>query len=229
MKSMNSPKIATVKPKFCYHKPTVSLEYQNILNQQFDPSEPNRAWVSDITYIPVKNKFVYLCVILDLFSRRVIAWQVSHRMTASLVIDTLLLIKDSPVNRAYSILIGGSQYTSVAFQQFLDTHNLVTYYSKSGVSPILVLLLLGIAAPIMEEIVFRGDIIGYHIENNAPLAIIISSFLFGIVHGPTKLISCCMYFLMGIIFSISYYKTKDLRVSIFIYFFNNLLPAIAML
>ncbi|EGO7770251.1 CPBP family intramembrane metalloprotease [Enterococcus faecalis] len=98
----------------------------------------------------------------------------------------------------------------------------------SGVSPVLVVLLLGIAAPIMEEIVFRGGIIGYLVENNALLAILISSFLFGIIHGPTNFISFGMYFFMGIILSVSYYKTKDLRVSISIHFLNNLFPAIAI-
>ena len=98
----------------------------------------------------------------------------------------------------------------------------------SGVSPVLVVLLLGIAAPIMEEIVFRGGIIGYLVENNALLAILISSFLFGIIHGPTNFISFGMYFFMGIILSVSYYKTKDLRVSMSIHFLNNLFPAIAI-
>lgn len=98
----------------------------------------------------------------------------------------------------------------------------------SGVSPVLVVLLLGIAAPIMEEIVFRGGIIGYLVENNALLAILISSFLFGIIHGTTNFISFGMYFFMGIILSVSYYKTKDLRVSISIHFLNNLFPAIAI-
>ena len=93
----------------------------------------------------------------------------------------------------------------------------------SGVSPVLVVLLLGIAAPIMEEIVFRGGIIGYLVENNALLAILISSFLFGIIHGPTNFISFGMYFFMGIILSVSYYKTKDLRVSISIHF-KQLIP-----
>lgn len=130
MKSMDLPKMSTAKPKFRYHKPTVSLDYPNILNQQFDPNEPNRAWVSDITYIPVKNKFVYLCVILDLFSRKVIAWKLSHRMTASLVIDTLdtALTHRQPIESVLFHSDRGSQYTSVAFRQFLDAHNLIAGY-----------------------------------------------------------------------------------------------------
>lgn len=134
MKSMNLPKKSTAKPKFRYRKLTVSLDYHNILNQQFAPNEPNRAWVIDITYIPVKNKFVYLCVILDLFSRKVIAWKLSHRMIASLVIDTLdiALNQRQPNESVLFHSDRGSQYTSVAFRQFLDTHNLVAFYSKPG-------------------------------------------------------------------------------------------------
>ncbi len=64
---MNLPKMVTAKPKFRYQKPTVSLTYPNLVQQQFKTSQPNKVWTSDISYIPVKNGFVYLCVILDLF------------------------------------------------------------------------------------------------------------------------------------------------------------------
>lgn len=73
MKSMNLPKMTTVKPKFRYHKPTVSLTHPNLVQQQFETSQPNKVWTSDISYILVKNGFVYLCIIWDLFSRKVIA------------------------------------------------------------------------------------------------------------------------------------------------------------
>ncbi|WP_323133786.1 IS3 family transposase [Enterococcus gallinarum] len=89
MKSMNLPTMATVKPKFRYHKPTVSLAYPNLVQQQFETNPPNKVWTSDISYTSVKNGFVYLCIILNLFSRKVIAWNVYNKMTASLVFDTL--------------------------------------------------------------------------------------------------------------------------------------------
>ncbi len=89
MKSMDLPKMATVKSKFRYHKPTVSLTFPNLIQQQFETSQPNKVWTSDISYVPVKTGFVYLCVILDLFSRKVIAWNVRKEMTAGLVCDTL--------------------------------------------------------------------------------------------------------------------------------------------
>lgn len=89
IKLINLPKMATVKPKFRYHKPTVSLTYLNLVQQQVKTSQPNKVWTSDISYIPVNNGFVYLCVILDLFSQKVIAWNVYNKMTASLVCDTI--------------------------------------------------------------------------------------------------------------------------------------------
>ncbi|EGO2705051.1 MULTISPECIES: hypothetical protein [Enterococcus] len=67
MKSMNLPKMATVKPKFRYQKSAVSLTCPNLLQQQFETSQPNKVWTSDISYITEKNGFVYICIILDFF------------------------------------------------------------------------------------------------------------------------------------------------------------------
>ncbi|MCV3154025.1 CPBP family intramembrane glutamic endopeptidase [Enterococcus faecalis] len=139
--------------------------------------------------------------------------------------NILIILVATLIDRG--IAIGGTLLLNM--QGHTNTANDSTLIKLfSGVSPVLVVLLLGIAAPIMEEIVFRGGIIGYLVENNALLAILISSFLFGIIHGPTNFISFGMYFFMGIILSVSYYKTKDLRVSISIHFLNNLFPAIAI-
>ncbi|HAB8811467.1 TPA_asm: DDE-type integrase/transposase/recombinase, partial [Listeria monocytogenes] len=91
MKSMDSPKMSTVKPIYRYQKPSVSFTRANLLKQKFQPPAPNQVWVSDISYIPVNQSFVYICVILDLFSRKVIAWKVKSRMTASLVTETIAL------------------------------------------------------------------------------------------------------------------------------------------
>ncbi len=134
MKSMNLPKMSTTKPKFSYTKPKVSLACPNHLNQQFNPTEPNRVWTSDISYIPVKNRFVYLCVILDLYSRKVIAWKVRTRMTTSLVLDTLqtALDKRQPAQPLLFHTDRGTQYTSSEMRQFLDYHSLTYSYSKKG-------------------------------------------------------------------------------------------------
>lgn len=98
----------------------------------------------------------------------------------------------------------------------------------TGENPLLIILLIGIAAPIMEEIVFRGGIIGFWLEKFPIVAIAVSSILFGLIHGPTNLISFLIYGLMGLILSFAYYKTKRIEVSMSIHFLNNILAAIIL-
>ncbi len=71
MKALTLPKMSTVKPRFKYHKSfEESFDKRNFVNQNFNPSKPNNLWFSDISYISLKNRFVYLCVIMDAFSRK---------------------------------------------------------------------------------------------------------------------------------------------------------------
>ncbi|MFD1900497.1 CPBP family intramembrane glutamic endopeptidase [Enterococcus termitis] len=97
-----------------------------------------------------------------------------------------------------------------------------------GENPLLILLLIGFSAPIMEEIVFRGGIIGFWLEQFPIVGIIVSSVVFGLIHGPTNVISFLIYGLMGLILSVVYYKTKRLELSISIHFLNNILAAIML-
>ncbi len=66
-----------------------STELQNILDEQFNPDRPNAVWCSDITYIWTIDGFVYLTSIMDLFSRKIIAWTLSETLEVSCVIDTI--------------------------------------------------------------------------------------------------------------------------------------------
>lgn len=134
MKSMDLPKMSTSKPTYRYQKPTVSFDCPNLLQQQFQPKAPNQAWGSDISYISVKRSFVYLCVILDLFSRKVIAWKVKQRMTASLVTETIELASQHRPRKQPVVFHSdqGSQYTSQAVRQALDKHQLVASFSKKA-------------------------------------------------------------------------------------------------
>lgn len=61
------------------------------MQQQFDIPEPNRVWVTDITYIRTHEGWLYLAVVLDLFSRQVIGWSMQPRMESELAISTLLM------------------------------------------------------------------------------------------------------------------------------------------
>ena len=56
--------------------------FENILNRNFSPSSASQAWVSDITYIPATEAFLYLTTIIDLFDRKVIGWSLSNGMSA---------------------------------------------------------------------------------------------------------------------------------------------------
>lgn len=61
----------------------------NLLQQNFSASKPNEKWVSDITYVWTEEDWLYLAVVMDLYSRMVIGWSMSERMTSKLVIDAL--------------------------------------------------------------------------------------------------------------------------------------------
>ena len=61
----------------------------DLVKRNFEVSKPNRVWVSDITYIRTWEGWLYLAAILDLFSRRIIGWAMSHRMTSELTLNAL--------------------------------------------------------------------------------------------------------------------------------------------
>jgi transposase InsO family protein len=69
--------------------PDFSTKLKNILNEQFNPEEPNAVWVSDITYVWTFEGFVYLSSIMDLFSRKIISWVLSKTLEASNVVEAV--------------------------------------------------------------------------------------------------------------------------------------------
>lgn len=110
------------------------------------------------------------------------------------------------------------------------TANDATIYELfTGENPLLIFLLIALSAPIMEEIVFRGGLIGLLFKQQPVLGMVVSSVAFGMLHTPTEWISFLLYTSMGGIFAWSYYKTKRLEVTIAIHFLNNFLPAIALM
>lgn len=135
IKSMNLPKMSTSKPVFKNQNRQVSLERPNHLNQAFNPPAPNQVWASDFSYIPVgKKRFVYLCVILDLFSRKVIAWSVEVKINTELAISTL---EKAVLSRKLSTPVifhtdQGSQYTSSEFRRYIDSRPITQSLSKPG-------------------------------------------------------------------------------------------------
>ncbi|SNV32238.1 transposase [Legionella spiritensis] len=108
--------------------------FDNVLNRQFNVNEPNRAYVSDITYIPTHEGWLYLTVMIDLFSRKVVGWNMSSRMKADTVCDALTMAIWQRKPKAGLIVHSdrGSQYASKQYRDLLNQHGLVGSMSKKG-------------------------------------------------------------------------------------------------
>jgi putative transposase len=105
-------------------KPSVVVT--NTLDRQFDVAAPDRAWVTDITYIRTQEDFVYLAVVIDLFSRRVLGWSMQSRQTTEVVLQALHMAvwRDRPKARVLIHSEQGGQSTSMDWAAFLRARNL---------------------------------------------------------------------------------------------------------
>ncbi len=101
--------------------------FENILNRQFDVKEKDKVWVSDITYIHTEEGWLYLCVVIDLFSRKVVGWSMGGRISADLVIKAFNMAWNNRNPKTNIIFHSdrGSQYTSKAFQKVLKDKKIV--------------------------------------------------------------------------------------------------------
>lgn len=113
-------------------KPAIVVE--NRLEQRFQTSAPDQVWVTDITYIRTHEGWLYLCVVIDLFSRRVVGWNAQSRMTTDLALQALLMAiwRRKPNGSVTVHSDQGSQFTSREWQSFLAQHNLEPSMSRRG-------------------------------------------------------------------------------------------------
>ena len=113
---------------------TPHIAADNHLQQQFVVCEPDTAWVSDITYIKTNEGWLYLAVVLDLFSRKVIGWSMQQTMTSDIVIKALLMAVWRRPEATQVIVHSdqGSQYASGDYLDFLAAHNLIPSMSRRG-------------------------------------------------------------------------------------------------
>jgi putative transposase len=104
----------------------------NILNRQFEPDQPDQAWVSDITYVRTRQGWLYLAVVMDLYARKIIGWAMAPHMQTSLI--SAALSKALQLRRITPGLIlhsdRGSQYASSEYQTFLSQHGIVCSMSR---------------------------------------------------------------------------------------------------
>ena len=106
----------------------------NLLEQNFEANKPNKKFVSDITYIWTDEGWLYLAVVMDLYSRMVVGWALSERMTASLVCNALQMAIWRR-KRPQGVIVHsdrGSQYCSHDYQKLLADNNLICSMSKRG-------------------------------------------------------------------------------------------------
>lgn len=133
MKTMLLPTINNKKPK-PYHSSSHIYEGTNHLQQQFKQHQPNAVWVSDITYIRVASRWCYLCVIIDLYSRKVIAHKLENKANTQLVVDCFndALMTRRPSEGLMFHSDRGTQYTATQFRNMLTKNNIVQSFSKKG-------------------------------------------------------------------------------------------------
>ena len=113
---------------------SVATVAPNLLDRQFDVSAPNTHWVTDITYLRTHEGWLYLAVVLDLYSRQVVGWAMDSRMQAALVLEALLAAvwRRKPAAGLMIYSDQGSQFTGGEWQAFLKTHALVCSMSRRG-------------------------------------------------------------------------------------------------
>ena len=106
---------------------------ENLLQQDFTAQRPDQFWVGDITYIGTDEGWLYLAVVLDLFSRKVVGWSMSERMTATLVCDALRMALFRRRPRGVIMHTDrGSQYCSLEHRALLEAHGLIASMSAKG-------------------------------------------------------------------------------------------------
>lgn len=107
----------------------------NLVEQVFNVDKANSLWVGDITYIPTQTGFLYLAIVIDVYSRKIVGWSMSVRMLENLVIDALkqAVGRENPPDTGLVFHSDqGTQYTSRAFQQVLASHSIEQSVSRPG-------------------------------------------------------------------------------------------------
>lgn len=108
----------------------------NLLNRNFTVAAPNLAWSGDITYIPTEEGWLFLAVVIDLFSRKVVGWSMQPDMRRNLVIDTLEMAWFQRRAESTTKLIfhsdRGGQYASHEFRAVLEQHGIRASMSRKG-------------------------------------------------------------------------------------------------
>lgn len=117
-----------------YSRNTKPAPAQNLLNRQFDPARANQSWAGDITYIPTRQGWLYLAIVVDLFSRRIIGWATSQVADARLALEASELAFATRRPDAGLLVHSdqGCQYTSDLYVAHMRRHGAVQSMSRKG-------------------------------------------------------------------------------------------------
>lgn len=106
----------------------------NLLDRQFTPERPDQVWTADITYIPTAEGWLYLAVVMDLYTRMIVGWSMGPRMTRDLVIDALRMayFRRRPKRGLMHHSDRGSQYASQDYQALLEAYGMIVSMSRKA-------------------------------------------------------------------------------------------------
>ncbi len=106
----------------------------NLLNREFNVTQPDKYWVGDITYIPTKKGWLYLATVIDLYSRQIVGWSMADNMRSKLVNDalTMALFQRKPKKGLIWHTDRGSQYASQSHRSILKDHKITQSMSRKG-------------------------------------------------------------------------------------------------
>lgn len=107
---------------------------ENILKQNFTALSENKIWTGDITYLWTKEGWLYLSVVMDIYSRKIVGWSIDSSLSAELVLRALMmaLVHRNPERGIIFHSDRGSQYTSISFRELLKSYGIVQSNSSTG-------------------------------------------------------------------------------------------------
>jgi putative transposase len=135
---MRQAKVTVQHPQKCHPVTTDSrhgyVVAPNLIARQFAVEQPNQVWVGDITYVWTAEGWLYLAVLLDLYSRKVVGWAMSHCVDAALVQEALQMAlgRRKPAEGLIHHSDRGSQYACGAYQALLAEHGIRCSMSRKG-------------------------------------------------------------------------------------------------
>lgn len=123
-----------IKPSYLKSGP---LRFPNILNRNFFANKPNQKWVTDVTYLPIKNKMLYLSIVRDLFNGKILDWKLSNNLNSNLCYKNLVSAWNYS-GKPKNVIIHSDQsssYTSPMWKDLCESMHMVISMSRRGNSP----------------------------------------------------------------------------------------------